>query len=202
MNLVLFGPPGAGKGTQAKILQERHGWPQLSTGDMLRAAVAAGTPLGQRVEEILALGDLVSDDIVIDIVGERYDRPDCADGAVFDGFPRTLRQAEALDTLLSARGRKVDAVIELKVKEDILLGRVEQRIKAGQARADDNPETLRKRLAVYHEDTKPLLDYYARQHKLTGIDGMAPIEEVTRAIATLVEAKSAVEQGIAGRRQS
>jgi adenylate kinase len=169
---------------------------------MLRAAVAAGTPLGQRVEEILALGDLVSDDIVIDIVGERYDRPDCADGAVFDGFPRTLRQAEALDTLLSARGRKVDAVIELKVKEDILLGRVEQRIKAGQARADDNPETLRKRLAVYHEDTKPLLDYYARQHKLTGIDGMAPIEEVTRAIATLVEAKSAVEQGIAGRRQS
>jgi adenylate kinase len=113
-----------------------------------------------------------------------------------------LRQAEALDTLLSARGRKVDAVIELKVKEDILLGRVEQRIKAGQARADDNPETLRKRLAVYHEDTKPLLDYYARQHKLTGIDGMAPIEEVTRAIATLVEAKSAVEQGIAGRRQS
>jgi len=202
LNLVLFGPPGAGKGTQAKILQERHGWPQLSTGDMLRAAVAAGTPLGQRVEEILALGDLVSDDIVIDIVGERYDRPDCADGAVFDGFPRTLRQAEALDTLLSARGRKVDAVIELKVKEDILLGRVEQRIKAGQARADDNPETLRKRLAVYHEDTKPLLDYYARQHKLTGIDGMAPIEEVTRAIATLVEAKSAVEQGIAGRRQS
>jgi len=202
LNLVLFGPPGAGKGTQAKILQERHGWPQLSTGDMLRAAVAAGTPLGQRVEEILALGDLVSDDIVIDIVGERYDRPDCSDGAVFDGFPRTLRQAEALDTLLSARGRKVDAVIELKVKEDILLGRVEQRIKAGQARADDNPETLRKRLAVYHEDTKPLLDYYARQHKLTGIDGMAPIEEVTRAIATLVEAKSAVEQGIAGRRQS
>jgi adenylate kinase len=189
LNLVLFGPPGAGKGTQAKILQERHGWPQLSTGDMLRAAVAAGTPLGHKVEQILAAGTLVSDDIVIGIIGERYDQPDCAAGVVFDGFPRTLRQAEALDALLAERDRQIDAVIELKVEDEILLGRVECRIAVGEARADDNPEVLKKRLTVYHEQTRPLLDYYAGQGKLTGIDGMASIEEVTRAIAAIIDAR-------------
>ncbi len=188
MNLVLFGPPGAGKGTQAKILQERRGWPQLSTGDMLRAAVAARTSLGLKVEEILAKGALVSDDVVIGIIGERYDEPDCANGAVFDGFPRTLRQADALDNMLSQRGRGIDAVIELKVDQNILLGRVEQRVASGQARADDNPDSLKVRLAVYHEQTRPLLDHYNAQGKLRRIDGMAPIEQVTRAIATLIEA--------------
>ena len=188
MNLVLFGPPGAGKGTQAKVLQEKRGLPQLSTGDMLRAAVAAKTPLGKQVEAILAKGDLVSDDIVIGIVGERYDQPDCANGAVFDGFPRTIAQAEALDAMLAKRNKKIDLVVELKVDEAILLGRVEQRIKSGQSRADDNPETVKQRLAVYRRDTAPLLDYYRGQAKLVTVDGMAPIESVTKAIDAAIEA--------------
>lgn len=187
MNLVLFGPPGAGKGTQSKVLQETRKLPQLSTGDMLRAAVAAGSPLGKQVEAILAKGDLVSDEIVIRIIAERYDRPDCASGAVFDGFPRTIPQAEALDAMLAERGRKIDLVIELKVDETILLDRVEQRIQQGQSRTDDNPESLRKRLAVYRRDTAPLLDYYQGQGKLVTVDGMAPIGEVTKAIATAID---------------
>src|SRR5262249_51724623 len=154
------GPPGAGKGTQAKILQEKRGLPQLSTGDMLRAAVAAKTALGKQVESILARGDLVPDEIVIGIIAERYDQPDCANGAVFDGFPRTITQAEALDKMLAERKRRIDVVIELKVDETILLARVEQRIKSGQSRSDDNPESLKKRLAVYRRDTAPLLEYY------------------------------------------
>jgi adenylate kinase len=186
--LVLFGPPGAGKGTQAKVLQEKRGLPQLSTGDMLRAAVAAKTPLGKQVEAILAKGDLVSDDIVIGIVGERYDQPDCANGAVFDGFPRTIAQAEALDAMLAKRNKKIDLVVELKVDEAILLGRVEQRIKSGESRADDNPETVKQRLAVYRRDTAPLLDYYRGQAKLVTVDGMAPIESVTKAIDAAIEA--------------
>ena len=188
MNLVLFGPPGAGKGTQAKILQEKRGFPQLSTGDMLRAAVAAGTPLGKQVEAILAKGELVSDEIVIKIIAERYDCPDCAKGAVFDGFPRTIPQAEALDRMLAERGLKIDVVIELKVDEAILLARVEQRIRSGQSRSDDNPESLKKRLAVYRRDTAPLLDYYSRQGKLVTVDGMAPIEAVTTAIEAAIRA--------------
>ncbi|MGO8712004.1 MAG: adenylate kinase, partial [Rhizomicrobium sp.] len=131
MNLVLFGPPGAGKGTQAQVLQETRGLPQLSTGEMLRAAVAAGSELGKEVEAVLAKGDLVSDEIVIRIIAERYDRPDCAKGAVFDGFPRTIPQARALDAMLAERRRRIDAVIELKVDEAILLARVEQRIRSG-----------------------------------------------------------------------
>jgi adenylate kinase len=189
LNLVLFGPPGAGKGTQARILQDKRGWPQLSTGDMLRAAIAAGTPLGRKVEDVLAKGFLVSDEIVISIIGERYDRPDCANGAVFDGFPRTIRQAEALDAMLAERDRQVDLVIELKADDAILLGRVEQRIKSGQARADDNPETLKKRLVAYHQQTKPLLPYYSQQGKLISVDGMAPIDEVTRLIGARIDLK-------------
>jgi adenylate kinase len=190
--LVLFGPPGAGKGTQAKILQEKRGLPQLSTGDMLRAAIAAQTPLGKQVEGILAKGDLVSDDIVIGIIGERYDQPDCANGAVFDGFPRTIAQAEALDAMLAERKRKIDVVIELKVDEAILLARVEQRIKesGGVARPDDNPETLKARLAVYYRNTAPLLDFYRRQGKLETVDGMAPVDVVTKAIATAILART------------
>jgi len=188
LNLVLFGPPGAGKGTQARILHERHGWPQLSTGEMLRAAVAARSPLGRQVEDILAKGAFVSDEIVISIIAERYDQPDCADGAVFDGFPRTIRQAQALDDMLASRGKKVDLVVELKVDEAILADRVEQRIRSGQARADDNPETLKKRLAEYATQTAPLLDFYRHQGKLVSLDGMAPIDQVTEAIAQAIVA--------------
>jgi adenylate kinase len=187
VNIVLFGPPGAGKGTQARILAERRGWPQLSTGDMLRAAVAARSPLGREVEEILAKGNLVSDDVVVKIIAERYDQPDCKDGAVFDGFPRTIPQAEALDSMLAGRGKKIDLVIELKVDEAILLSRVEQRIQEGTARADDNPETVKNRLQVYRRDTAPLLDYYGGQGKVVTVDGMAPIDAVTKAIASAID---------------
>ncbi len=186
MNLILFGPPGAGKGTQAKILQKERGLPQLSTGDMLRAAVAAGSDLGRQVEAILAKGDLVSDEIVIRIIAERYDQKDCANGAVFDGFPRTIAQADALDIMLAQRNHRIDLVVELRVDESILLARVEHRIQAGQSRADDNPETLRKRLVVYRRDTAPLLEFYRNQGKLESVDGMAPVEEVTSAIARAI----------------
>jgi adenylate kinase len=187
LNLVLFGPPGAGKGTQAKILQERRGLPQLSTGDMLRAAIASGSELGRKVESILAKGDLVSDEIVISIIQDRLKKPDCAKGAVFDGFPRTIPQAEALDKLLAGMGRKIDTVIELKVNDEILLDRVKQRIAQGLSRADDNPETLQNRLAVYHRNTAPLIAYYGKQGKVVTVDGMAPIPEVTRQIAAALD---------------
>jgi adenylate kinase len=159
---------------------------------MLRAAIAAKTSLGKQVEGILAKGDLVSDDIVIGIIGERYDQPDCANGAVFDGFPRTIAQAEALDAMLAKRKRKIDVVIELKVDEAILLARVEQRIKesGGVARPDDNPETLKARLAVYYKNTAPLLDFYRSQGKLETVDGMAPVDIVTKAIATAILART------------
>ena len=189
MNLVLFGPPGSGKGTQAKTLQERRGLPQLSTGDMLRAAIAAGTELGRKCKAIMDTGELVPDEIVIGIIAERYDQPDCAKGAVFDGFPRTIPQAEALDAMLAARDKKIDLVIELKVDDAVLIGRVEQRIKesGGVARADDTPETLKNRLAVYYKNTAPLLEYYKKQGKLVTVDGMAPIDQVTKAIAAVLD---------------
>jgi len=192
MNLVIFGPPGAGKGTQAKILQEKHGWPQLSTGDMLRAAIAGKTELGQKVEAILARGELVPDADVIGIIAQRYDQPDCRFGAIFDGFPRTIPQAEALDDMLARRDRKIDLVLELKVDDAALIGRVEQRIKesGGVARADDNPETLKTRLAAYYKNTAPLLVYYGNQKKVVTVDGMAPIAEVTKAIAAAVQSKA------------
>lgn len=190
MNLVIFGPPGAGKGTQAKLLQDKNSWPQLSTGDMLRAAIAAKTELGTKVEAILAKGDLVPDQIVIGIIAERYDRPDCRFGAVFDGFPRTIPQAEALDDMLDRRSKRIDLVIELKVDDAALIRRVEQRIKesGGATRADDTPETLKTRLAVYYKNTAPLLVYYRNQGKVVTIDGMAPIAEVTKAIDAAIKA--------------
>lgn len=189
MNLVLFGPPGAGKGTQAKLLSEQRGLPQLSTGDMLRAAIAAGTELGKRCKTIMDRGDLVPDEIVIGIIAERYDRPDCRGGAIFDGFPRTIAQAEALDHMLAQRGLKIDHVIELKVNDEILLRRVEQRIKesGGATRADDTPETLKARLEVYYKNTAPLIAYYRNQGKLQTVDGMAPIEDVARAIEAVLD---------------
>jgi adenylate kinase len=193
--LVLFGPPGAGKGTQAKVLQETRGLPQLSTGDMLRAAIAAKSELGLKVEAILAKGDLVSDDIVIGIIDQRLNQPDAAKGAVFDGFPRTIPQAEALDKLLESRGKKIDLVIELKVDEAVLLGRAEQRVKetiakGGTPRADDTPETVKNRLDVYRKNTAPLVAYYQKQGKVVTVDGMAPIADVTKAIDAAVAQKS------------
>ena len=195
MNIVLFGPPGAGKGTQAKILAQTYGWPQLSTGDMLRAAVKAQTELGRKVDAILTKGNLVSDEIVIGIIAERIDQPDCAKGAVFDGFPRTVAQAEALDRLLAERGKKIDLVLELRVVEAVLIQRAEQRVKetleqGGTPRSDDQPETVKFRQKVYRENTAPLLDYYGRQGKLATVDGMTPIEAVTSAIASVIASKT------------
>ena len=193
MNLVLFGPPGAGKGTQAKILTESRGLPQLSTGDMLRAAIQAGTPLGLTVKALIEKGELVPDDAVVDIIGQRYDQPDCAGGAVFDGFPRTIPQAEALDRMLAERGRKIDLVLELKVDDAVLLSRVEQRTRdGGVLRADDTPETLAHRLKVYYQNTAPLLDFYRGQGKLMTVDGMAPVADVTAAIALILDGLASV----------
>ena len=188
MNLVLFGPPGAGKGTQSKILTEKRGLPQLSTGDMLRAAIEAGTPLGLSVKATIAKGELVSDETVIGIIAQRYDQPDCKNGAVFDGFPRTIPQAEALDRMLAERGKKIDLVLELKVDDAVLLSRVEARIKAGGVlRSDDTPETLAHRLGVYYKNTAPLLDFYRAQGKLKSVDGMAPVEIVTAQIGAVLD---------------
>lgn len=192
MNLVLFGPPGAGKGTQAKLLMQARALPQLSTGDMLRAAISAGTTLGLQCRAIIERGDLVSDEIVISIIAERLDEPDCATGAIFDGFPRTIAQAEALDHLLESRGRKIHVAVELKVNDEILVHRAESRIRemaaSGQSpRADDTPETLENRLEVYYRNTAPLIAYYRNQGKLQTVDGMAGIPEVSRAIAIVLD---------------
>ena len=193
MNLVLFGPPGAGKGTQSKILTEKRGLPQLSTGDMLRAAIEAGTPLGLACKALMAKGELVPDETVVGIIAERYDQPDCANGAVFDGFPRTIPQAEALDKMLAQRGRKIDLVLELKVDDAVLLSRVEARIKAGGVlRSDDTPETLAYRLGVYYKNTAPLLGYYGNQGKLQTVNGMAPVAEVTGQIDLILAGLAAV----------
>ena len=188
MDLILFGPPGAGKGTQAKVLQDERGLVQLSTGDMLRAAVAAGTELGRKSKAIMDRGDLVPDDLVVGIIAERLEKPDCAKGVIFDGFPRTVAQAKALDAMLSGRGRKIDAVIELKVDDEAMVGRMESRVREnpGAARADDTPETLRKRLGVYRQNTEPLLDFYRGQGKLVTVDGMAPIADVSAAVRGVV----------------
>jgi adenylate kinase len=193
LNLVLFGPPGAGKGTQAKILQTERSLPQLSTGDMLREAIAAGSDLGKQCKVLMDRGELVSDEIVVGIIGERYDQPDCANGAVFDGFPRTIPQAEALDAMLAARAKKIDIVIALTVDDAVLVSRAEQRVKetiaaGGKPRADDTPDTLKHRLGVYYKNTAPLLDFYKKQGKVVTVDGMAPIAEVTKAIAAVLDA--------------
>ena len=189
MNLVLFGPPGAGKGTQSKILTTERGLPQLSTGDMLRAAIAARTPLGLSSKALMDKGELVPDETVIGIIAERFDQPDCKNGAVFDGFPRTIPQAQALDKLLAERGHKIDLVLELKVDDAMLMSRVQARIKAGGVlRSDDTPETLAHRLEVYYKNTAPLIDYYRQQGKLKAVDGMAPVETVTAQIAAVLDA--------------
>jgi adenylate kinase len=181
MNLILFGPPAAGKGTQAKRLVEHRKMVQLSTGDMLRAAIAAKSELGQKVEGILQRGELVSDDIVIALIEDRLPEAEAAGGAIFDGFPRTLAQAQALDVMLESRGAKIDLVIRLKVDDDQLLKRIAGRF-AESGRPDDNPESFKVRLSAYNEQTAPLLPYYQNHGKLVEVDGMGTVDEVAAAI--------------------
>ena len=187
MRLILLGPPGAGKGTQAQHLVAKCGIVQLSTGEMLRAAIAAGSPIGRQVAEIMARGSLVPDNVAVDIVAERLEQPDARNGFVLDGFPRTVPQAEALDLILAKHGHSLDAVIELRVDEAALLRRIESRIAAMKARGeplrdDDSREVLHRRLAAYREQTAPLIAYYRTQGVLRSVDGMASISEVMAAI--------------------
>ena len=191
MRLILLGPPGAGKGTQAQRLVSMHGIVQLSTGDMLRAAVAAGTPVGQRAKAIMDRGELVPDEVVVAIIADRIDQADAKRGFVLDGFPRTVPQAEALERLLTERRLNLDGVIELKVDEGILISRIENRVREMTARgeklrADDNPEVLKGRLAAYRAQTAPLTEHYAGKGQLKSVDGMAPIDSVTAAIDRLL----------------
>jgi adenylate kinase len=198
MRLILLGPPGAGKGTQAQRLVHRYGIVQLSTGEMLRAAVAAQTPVGLKAKDIMASGGLVPDEIVIGIISDRLDQPDAAKGFILDGFPRTVPQAQALDDLLKKKHIKLDAVIELRVNESALLQRVETRVAEMRARSedvriDDTPEVLSKRLASYRSLTEPLIHYYSERRKLLTVDGMMTIEHVTREINRILAAIGAVE---------
>lgn len=214
MRLILLGPPGAGKGTQATRLEERFGLVQLSTGDMLRAAVAAGTPVGLQAKEVMERGDLVSDEIVIGIISDRIDEEDVQSGYILDGFPRTVAQAEALQALLNNKGTPLDAVVEMQVDDEALVERIAGRftcgncgegyhdtfkppLKAGvcdkcgssdfRRRADDNEETVRSRLEAYHAQTAPLVDYYRERGLLRTVDGMADIDDVTAAIVTILK---------------
>ncbi len=192
MILMLLGPPGAGKGTQSQAISEKLGLPQLSTGDMLRAAVKAGTPVGLKAKKIMAEGGLVSDDIVIGIIADRISEPDCAKGFILDGFPRTLAQADALDKLLKSKGRHIDCVIELKVDDSKLVERIETRARetlaaGGTVRADDNADALKTRLIAYYRETAPLIGYYYAHKLLKSVDGMAPIQDVSRQISEVLQ---------------
>jgi len=198
MRLILLGPPGAGKGTQAQRLIHKHGIVQLSTGEMLRAAVAAETPVGLQAKDIMASGALVPDEIVIGIISDRLDQPDMKNGFILDGFPRTVPQAAALDELLKKKHIKLDAVVELRVNESALLDRVETRVaemraRGEEVRIDDTPEVLSKRLANYRTLTEPLIHYYSERRKLLTVDGMMTIEHVTREINRILSAIGAVE---------
>ena len=187
MNIILFGAPGAGKGTQAKRLVDSRGMVQLSTGDMLRAAIDAGTELGLQAKAIMDRGDLVSDDIILGMIAERMEAPECGKGVILDGFPRTVAQADGLGQMFADRGLTLDHVIEIKVDENALFARIEARAaETGGSRADDNAETLRKRLAVYHENTAPLLPYYSDNGLMRRVDGMASIDEVADAIDAIL----------------
>ena len=194
MRLILLGPPGAGKGTQSARIVERLGVPQLSTGDMLRAAVAAGTPIGLKAKDVMAAGGLVSDEIVVGIVADRIEEADARDGFILDGFPRTVPQAEALGRMLADKGIGLDVVIELKVDEKALVNRIAKRVadtlaRGEPVRKDDNPQAFEARLVAYREQTAPLSEYYAKEGLLQVLDGMQPIDDVTVAISGLLSAE-------------
>jgi adenylate kinase len=191
MILMLLGPPGAGKGTQSQIISEKLGLPQLSTGDMLRAAVKAGTPVGLKAKKIMAEGGLVNDEIVVGIIADRISEPDCARGFILDGFPRTLLQADELDDLLKSKGRRIDCVIELKVDDTKLIERIECRARetlaaGGTVRADDNAEALKTRLIAYYRETAPLIGFYYAHKLLKSVDGMVAIDDVGRQISAVL----------------
>jgi adenylate kinase len=193
MRVILLGPPGAGKGTQSQRLVDKHRIVQLSTGDMLRAAIKAETPVGKKAKDIMARGELVPDDIVVGIISDRLEAADTKRGFVLDGFPRTVKQAEALDGLLAGKGLKLDGVVELRVDEGILLKRIEKRLADMKARgeairADDNPESFKTRLGAYRRQTAPLIDYYRSRGALKSVDGMAGIDDVTRSIDAVLDA--------------
>ncbi len=207
MRLILLGPPGAGKGTQALRLVGKYGIVQLSTGDMLRAAVKAGTPVGRQAQEIMARGGLVPDNVVVGLVGQRIEVPDARKGFILDGFPRTVPQAVAFDRLLETKGLGLDAVIELRVDEDALMRRIESRIAEMKARAetlreDDNPEVLHNRLRAYREQTAPLIAYYRQKGVLRTVNGMAPISDVTAAIDKLLPADQPSGRSPASKKKS
>lgn len=191
MNIILLGPPGAGKGTQAQVLVNGHGLVQLSTGDMLRAAVASGSELGQEAKAVMEAGKLMPDDIMVQIISDRIAEPDCTKGFILDGFPRTTAQAEALDDMLGEQGLPLDHVIEISVDDSVLIDRINARVAQtpeADQRDDDNEETLKHRLQVYHEQTAPILPYYESRGMLKKVDGMQPIDEVSKQIEAIITA--------------
>ncbi|WOI54487.1 adenylate kinase [Parvularcula sp. LCG005] len=195
MIVIFLGPPGAGKGTQAAYISQKRGIPQLSTGDMLRAAITAGTPVGKKAKAVIDAGELVSDEIVAGIIADRIDEDDCRKGFLLDGFPRTLEQARMLDDIIAFRNRKIDVVLALQVDENALVDRLNSRIQqtkdaGGEVRSDDNVETFRKRLEVYSTQTAPLIPYYRDQGLIADIDGMKPINVVSAQIDSVLDGLS------------